>query len=76
MQSVLRNVEVHVLVDGHGLEARAVERGFEDTLLLRFGKAAAQVGFEFFHQQRQAFAAAAAMADRLFDGFFENLAVV
>ena len=41
-----------------------------------FGEAAAEVGFEFLDEQRQAFFAAAAMADGVLDGFLEDCAVV
>jgi hypothetical protein len=75
-ESALGNVEVHVFVDGHGFEARTIERGIEDALLLRRGEAAAEVGFEFFDQQWQAFAAAATVTDGVLHCFLENFAVV
>ena len=63
----LDDVEVDVFVDGSGFEAGAVEGDGEDFLLLLFGEAAAEVGFEFLDEQGQAFCAAAAVADGVLD---------
>lgn len=43
---------------------------------MRSREAAAQIDFEFLDQQRQAFFAAAAMADGVLDRFIEDFAIV
>src|SRR3954464_3478472 len=51
--------QVYELVYGRLVQAIGVLAKLEDRLLLLLGKAARQVGLEFFHQHRHAFLAAA-----------------
>ena len=67
----LWNVEVDVLVDGHGFKAVAIERGEEDFFLAFLREAAAEIRLEFLDQQRQAFRTAAAMTQGILDCLFK-----
>ena len=68
--------KVDVIVYRHGFETISIKRCVEDALLLRLGKAAAKIRLELLDEQGKAFAAATLVADGVFDGLFEDGAVV
>src|SRR5215471_5979715 len=63
-------VQIHVFVDRHAFEDLLVEARCEDRLLLLGGEPPRQVRAELFNQQRNAFLAAAHVADRILNSHF------
>src|SRR5262249_48133185 len=68
----LKRVELDVIVDRHGFEARLVERHVEDSLLARGRKTPGEIGAEFLDQERDAFGAAPLVSDRIFHRLLER----